>query len=187
MSPENVTVHSLIERLWIAPEHAEWTPKTNVLPLTDVKHWMASDDIEVLGFTDAMIHDARFRIEPPLQVEDYVLWVKHYCGRCFRENPDGEWSDSSYSVGWELVRVFIKLWDNDTVSRELLLDLKLWLAGLYKNGDERLRTCIVTATLEHLFERKPIRKYFTDWRNDAILTTVYNEACLWDRKTPLSR
>lgn len=187
MSAENITLKSLIERLWFAPENAEWKPKTTVLPLEDVKRWMESGDIEVLGFTDVMIHDGRFRVEPPLPLEDYVRWVKYYYERCFRENPDGKWSDSSYSAGWDLVQVFISLWDNVAVPRELLLDLKLWIAGLYKNTDDRLRTCIVNATLEHLFERKPIRKYFSDWRNDPLLSKAYNDACLWDIKTPLSR
>jgi hypothetical protein len=187
MSPQDVTVNTLIERLWNAPEHAEWTPKTDVLPLPDVKRWMKSPDIEVLGFTDALIHDGRFRVEPPLSVGDYVVWVKHYYGRCFRENPDGEWADSSYSVGWQFVRVFIKLWDDYAVPRELLFELKTWLARLYKSGDKRLQTCIVTATLEHLFERKPIRKYFVDWRNDPALATAYREGCMWDRRTPLSQ
>jgi len=52
------------------------------------------------------------------------VWIKRYYGRSFLENPDGEWSDSSYSAGWDLVRVFIKLWDNKTVPRELLNELK---------------------------------------------------------------
>ena len=187
MPAENVTVRDLIERLWIAPENAEWKPKTNALPLTDVKLWMESDDIEVLGFTNTMIHDGRFRIEPPLPVVDYVRWIKHYFERCFRENPDGEWSDSSYSAGWDLVGVFIELWDSKAVPRELVLELKIWIAGLYKNADDRLRTCIVNATLEHLFERKPIRKYFSDWQKDAILAAGYSQACFWDKKTPLRR
>lgn len=187
MSAEDVTLKNIIERLWVAPENTEWTPKTDVLPLSDVKQWMQSDDIEVLGFTVAMIHDGRFRIEPPLPVDEYVRWVTHYSERCFRENPDGEWSDSSYSAGWDLVRVFIGLWDDETVPRELFLKVKVWLAVLYKSADDRVRTCIVNATLEHLFERKPIRKYFSDWQNDPILSAAYNDACLCDRKTPLSR
>jgi hypothetical protein len=47
MSAENVTVNTLIERLWIAPENAEWKPKTDILPLNDLKEWMHSGDIEV--------------------------------------------------------------------------------------------------------------------------------------------
>ena len=109
MTAENMTVKTLIERLWFAPENAEWKPKTDVLPLMDLKEWMGSEDIEVLGFTDAMIHDGRFRIDPPLGVEDYVAWIKRYYGRCFLENPNGTWSDSSYSAGWDVVRVFITL------------------------------------------------------------------------------
>jgi hypothetical protein len=187
MSPENVTVNTLLKRLWIAPENAEWTPRIDILPLNDLEQWMDSEDIEVLGFTNAMIHDGRFRIDPPLQVADYALWIKRYYGRCFVEDPDGKWSDSSYSAGWDLVGVFIALWDDNSVPRELLRDLKGWIGGLYKSGDDRLRTCIVNATLEHLFERKPIRKYFSEWRNDPMLAAAYNEACLWGAKTPLSR
>jgi hypothetical protein len=64
MAHTNVTLASLIERLWIAPENAEWTPKSTVLPLADLKAWMDSSDMEVLGFVDALIHDRRFRVEP---------------------------------------------------------------------------------------------------------------------------
>jgi DNA-binding transcriptional MerR regulator len=68
-----------------------------------------------------------------------------------------------------------------------LLDLKKWLAKLYTAADEGLRLCIVHATLEHLFERKDIRKYFSDWQQDPVLAPAYKEACLWEGKTPLSR
>jgi len=187
MGQKTVTVEELIERLWIAPDSAEWTPKTDRLPLVELKQWMQSDDMEVLGFIDGLIHDGRFKIEPPLTMAEYVAWVKCYYGRCFRENPDSEWADSSYSAGWTLVRVFIKLWDDEAVPRQVLSDLKGWLAALYQGGDFRLRTCIVNASLEHLFERKAIREYFADWKNDPTLAPAYAEACLWDKKTPLSR
>jgi hypothetical protein len=187
MTHKKITLASLIERLWDASENAEWKPKTAVLPLLELKEWMTSDDLEVLGFVNAQIHDRRFSIEPALPIFDYVQWVKHYYGRCFRENPDGEWSASSYSSGWDFVGVFISLWDNVTVPRTHLLELKEWLADVYRAADDKLRTCIVHASLEHLCERKPIRKYFSDWLKDPILAPAYKEACLWDRKTPLSR
>lgn len=113
------------------------------------------------------------------------MWIKRYYTRCFLQNPDGEWSGSSCSAGWDLVRVFITLWDNKTVPRELLHELQAWIEGLYKNGDNRLRTCIVHATLEHLFEREPIRKYFVEWRNDATLAIMRRVS--GNKKTPLSR
>lgn len=187
MSHPEITVASLIDRFWIAPECGEWTPKTDLLSLDEVKIWMQSSDIQVLGFVYAMIHDHRFRIEPPLPVLDYVAWAKHYYERCLLENPEGKWANSAYSAGWDLVGFFFSLWDDESVSRKLLLDLKKWLAKLYTTADEGLRLCIVNATLEHLFERKDIRKYFSDWQQDPVLAPAYKEACLWEGKTPLSR
>ena len=155
MPERTVTVESLTHHLWNL-EAGENMPKTAVLALTEVNAWMKSDDIEVLGVVDTVIHDGRFRIEPPISVTDYVQWVMHYYGRCFRENPDGEWSDSSYSAGSTFVRIFISLWDDGTVPRQVLVDLKDWIASVYKSGDLRLRTCIVNASPEHLVERQSI-------------------------------
>ena len=104
------TLQEIINRLWIAPENAEWTPKTDTVSLSDVRNWFKSDDIEVLGFTSALIHDAQFRIEPPLLPEEYKGFVTHYYGRCLKEDPKGEWADSRYSAGSTLVNVFASLW-----------------------------------------------------------------------------
>ena len=180
-----ITVDQLIQLLWIAPDDAEWTPKVASIGLEDVQGWMQAEDIEVLGFLDAVIHDSRFRIEPPLSHDAYLSFRRRYLGRCLIENPDGEWSDGRYSAGWDLVNLIVRLWDEDP-NQPALVDLKNWLAKLYKLGDESLRTCIVHATLEHVFERKALRTFFSDWKDDAELAQAYDEACLWDRKTPLS-
>ena len=39
-------LQEIISRLWTTSEHAEWTPKTDVIALSDVQRWMASSDIE---------------------------------------------------------------------------------------------------------------------------------------------
>jgi hypothetical protein len=69
-------------------------PKADAIPLAQVKQRMASTDIEVLGLAHALILERRFRIEPELSLGDSIPFFKHYYGRCFRESPDGEWSDS---------------------------------------------------------------------------------------------
>jgi hypothetical protein len=46
------TLEEIIDRLWIAPLNAEWTPKTDTVSLSDVREWFKNDDIEVLGFTN---------------------------------------------------------------------------------------------------------------------------------------
>ena len=137
-----------------------------------------------------MTGDTRFRIEPPFSVEEYVGFVKDYYKRCLLENPDGHWSDSRYSEGTDLVNIFGSLWRDSQVPRALLGDLKDFLGRLYKGGDEEIRTCIVQATLEHLVEQKPIRKFFSDRQKDSVLRIAYDEACLWPDgggSTPLGK
>ena len=184
------TLQEIIDRLWIAPVNAEWTPKTDAVSLSDVRQWFKNDDIEVLGFTNALIHDARFRIQPPLTPSEYRSFVTHYLERCLKEDPKSEWADSRYSAGTTLVNVFASLWRDSRVPRDVLKELKVWLGRLYLEGDESIRTCIVTATLEHLFEQKDIREFFSDWKKDPVLTIAHKEACLWylgGGKTPLGK
>jgi hypothetical protein len=173
------TLQAIIDRLWIAPDNAEWTPKTDTVSLSDIRQWFKNDDIEVLGFTGALIHDARFRVEPPLTPNEYTGFATHYYGRCMKEDPKSKWADSRYSAGTTLVNVFASLWRDSSVPREVVRELKTWLGGLYAEGDESLRTCIVTATLEHLFEQKDIREAFSDWKKDPVLAIAHKEASVW--------
>jgi hypothetical protein len=184
------TLQEIISRLWTTPENAEWTPKTDMVPLSDVQDWMASSDIEILGFTHNLVCNRRFRIEPSISLSEYIEFIKHYCERCLRENPDGEWSDSRYSAGMDLVNIFASLWKDSSVPRTVLTDLKTWLGQLYKQSDAQIRTCIVQATLEHLFEQKDIRKFFSDWSEDEVLTVAHKEASEWYKgggTSPLGR
>jgi hypothetical protein len=173
------SLQEIITKLWVTPEHAEWTLKTDVVALSDVQRWMASGDIEILGFTQALLSDRRLRIEPPISLSEYIEFTKRYYERCLRENPDGEWSDSSYSAGMDLVNIFAGLWRDSSVPRPVLTDLKKWLGQLYKEGDSGIRTCIVQATLEHLFEQKDLREFFFDWLKDEVLGLTHQEASDW--------
>lgn len=184
------SLQQIVERLWVAPDHAEWTQKTDVIPIEDLRHWTQSEDIEILGFAMAMIDDRRFQIEPPLTRNEYISFVLHYYGRCLKENPRGEWAGTSYSAGRDLVNIFGSLWRDQRVSRDILRDLRDWLATLFVEGDESLRKCLVTATLEHLFEQKEIRQFFADWKRHPVLAVAYEEASLWSLgggKTPLGK
>lgn len=160
------------------------SPPTTPIPREKVLRWMQSDDIEALGAVYALMADQRHhqRVDPPVLLSDSHLFLMRYYERCFLENPDGRWSSSRYEAGWDVVNWFASLWDDRDVPRELLHELKQWLAKLYKNGDEALRTCLVTATLEHLFERREIAKYFEDWKKDLLLKQAYEDALLWPEK-----
>jgi hypothetical protein len=184
------TLQEIINRLWIAPDNAEWTAKTDTVQLGDVRRWLKSDDIEILGFTSALIADARFRIEPPLTPNEYKGFVTHYYERCLKEDPNGEWSDSRYSAGATLVNICGSLWSDSAVPREITKEPKDWLGRLYAEGDEALRTCIVTAVLEHLFEHKDIRESFSDWKKNPVLAIALKDASEWylgGGRTPLGK
>jgi hypothetical protein len=184
------TLREIIDKLWIAPENAEWTPKTDTVRLSDIRSWSESDDIEILGFVGALIHDARFRIDPSLSPDEYKDFVTHYYERCLKEDPNGQWAGSRYSAGATLVNIFASLWRDVSVPRGIVRELKEWLGKLYTEGDEALRTCIVTATLEHLFEQKDIRDFFDDWNTRPVLAIAHKEASEWylrGGETPLGK
>jgi len=165
--------------LWIHPENAEWTPKLEVIPGEAFRQWMASSNTEILGFAYHLLGDRRFRVEPALSLDEYLEFVRNYFERCFLESPDGEWSDSRYSAGWDLVNVLAFHWNNPEVPKSVMEDWKRWLADIYKRGPEQVQTCIVTATLEHLLEQGAFRKFFADWMKDPILRKAYEDALLW--------
>jgi hypothetical protein len=176
----NTTLEQIIGFLWITdPGSQGWQPRTSSIPLNELREWIKSEDIEVLGHLYLVLNDSRFHIDPPLSRDEYQKFATHYYERCLLENPEGEWSDNRYSAGWDIVRWFVQLWDDAQVTRSTLIETKEWLGKLYKEGDEALRKCIVTATVEHLFERKEIREFFTDWENDPVLKPAYEEGILW--------
>jgi hypothetical protein len=159
-------------------------PKTNPIPKDKVVGWMQADDIEALGAVYTYILDKEYssRIHPLLSLDDYHSFVLLYYDRCFRENPDGKWAYTRYSAGRDLVNWFKGLWKDPAEPRSVLADIKGLLAKLYKEGDNELRTCIVNATLEHLFEEEAIADYFADWKQDVVLAEAYSDAMLWTQK-----
>lgn len=169
------------------------SPNTSLVPRDKVLRWMQNSDIEVMGRTFYFITDRRhyLRIDPPLQFENYHPFVLRYYERCFRENPeDKTWALGRYPAGWSFVNWFVGLWNDRKIPRRALQDLKDLLAGLYKDGDSALRECLVTATLEHLFERRQIAKYFTDWQQDSTLRIAYEDGMAWSKaggRTSLGR
>lgn len=173
------SLQQIMNQLWNTRDNAEWTPKTEVVALSDIQRWIRSSDIETLGFVHNLLSETRFRIEPAISIAEYIDFTKHYYERSIRENPDGEWSVPRYIAGGELVNIFASLWRDPLVPRSVLENLKIWLANFYKSGDPDLRTCLVQATLEHLFEQDQIREFFADWLKDEVLAVAHAEASEW--------
>ncbi len=174
----------ILEEITAQFEETMGVVKTDIIPREKIESWMQSSDIEVLGAVRYLILDKRYfkKIRPPLELKDYQKFLLHYYERCIRENPDGEWSETRYEAGWALVNWFVNLWDDPSVSRRFVEEIKAWMAKLYKDGNEEIRKCLITATLEHLFEKKKIAKYFSDWCEDDILRSGYDEALNYSKE-----
>jgi len=152
-------------------------------PLNKVFGWFSCDDLEILGAVYALIPEKLgFQdIYPPLTLDKYNQFVMNYFDRCFAENLDSDWAHSQYEAGRDLVSWFVYLWDDIEVDRNILHTLKYWIEKLYREANESTRTCIVNSTLEHLFERKDIAEYFSDWEKDLVLAKAYKLALQWSK------
>ena len=177
--PSEPTLEQIIDMLWVHPENAEWTTKVDKIPGAAFREWMASDDIEVLGFVYSMLDDHRLSVEPPLSLEEYLKFLRHYYERCFLENPENKWSNNRWTAGWDLVNVLAFQWNDPEVPKSVMQDWKSWLADIYKRGSDEVRMCIVQATLEHLLEQGVFRRFFADWARDPLLRKAYEEALRW--------
>jgi len=160
--------------------------ETREISASLVRQWMASTDPQVRGATYAFLHSAHaLRVAPALSFDEVFDFTLSYYEWCIRTDPEpGDWADTRYSAGW-----FLWLWDGGH-DRKYSERIKSWLAELYKTGDAALKKAIEHATIEHLFERKQVRKFFADWQHDPELKPAYDEGMLWimhGGKTPLSR
>lgn len=156
--------------------------KARVVAKAEVLEWMKYSDIEVRGALYSKITNTECikHIEPQLEFNDYFDFVVSYLEQCIKLDPDGDWSDSRYLAGYELVAWINDFWRNkDQVPRSKLAEVKDRLAELYAQGDEGVRKAVINAVLEHLFENRELAKYFKDWERDPVLGHAYRDALLW--------
>lgn len=154
--------------------------ETREIPAVLVRSWMASHDPDVRGATYGFFHSAHTtRVTPELSFDEVFDFTLNYYEWCIKTDPaPGGWANTRYSAGWDLVGWFSALW-NQQRERKYFEEIKLRLADLYKNGNADLRKAIEHAIIEHLFERKQIRRFFADWERDPCLKSAYAEGTLW--------
>ena len=158
------------------------TPTAERKSITEsrVRHWMQNEDTDTLGATYAFLSKPEHvaRVTPPLSFDQVFDFMLRYYEFCLKTDPKSKWANSSYSAGADLVGWFVRMWDEKR-ERKYVEVIKSMLERLYVTGGPELRKCIEHAIVEHLFERKPIRKFFGDWRNNPKLRPAYEEGMLW--------
>jgi hypothetical protein len=156
-------------------------PTRNTLALRTLRLWMRNPDIEVQGATYALLRKAGsgLTVSPSPGPEEYLRFFKTYLERCLREDGHGPWSLTRHGAGWEIAAWVSSLFAEHGKPTALLVDLRGWLAALYRQGPRVERDAIVNAALEHLFERPSIREFFKEWETDPELATAYRDASRW--------
>jgi hypothetical protein len=149
---------------------------------SELMKWMSAESLDVRGAVYSLITNRTFsaRIEPALDFVDFCDFATAYLKDCIEHNPDGEWTDSRYLAGHQLVQWFMELRGRGESKR--LSGLVEGLADLYRGGDSGVRDGIVNGLLEHLFENKGFSELFKGWHKDGELAEAYEAACLWSKR-----
>jgi hypothetical protein len=155
-------------------------PEGRSVPQSRVLKWMESDDVETIGATYRFIISPRHveRVDPPLDFDSVFDFVLGYYEICLKTNPQSEWADSCTSAGMDMIKWFVWMWDEGR-DRKYFDAMKSRLANLYLSGTPELKKRVVQGVVEHLFEREPIRVFFSDWRDNEQLRPAYDEGMLW--------
>jgi hypothetical protein len=150
------------------------------VPISQVRKWMISEDTDILGATYGFLsNDGQVnRVSPPLEFDEVFDFMLRYYEFCLRTDPKSQWANSRYSAGWDLAGWFAQMWDEKRDTKYFQA-IKAMLEKLYISADPELKACIEQAIVEHLFERKPIRKFFENWAHSPQLRPAYDAAALW--------
>jgi hypothetical protein len=154
--------------------------ETREIPAALVQTWMKSPEPDIRGATYALLYSAHVnRVKPPIPFDDRFQFFLDYYSWCLRVDPPPfGWANTRYSAGWDLVGWFCLLWD-EGISKKYFEKIKSRLEEIYKQGDAELKKAVEHAIMEHLFERKNIRQFFSSWKDDPGLKPAFDEAMLW--------
>lgn len=154
--------------------------ESSPIPDSQVRSWMSSDNPEVLGATASLLMQSKLvqRITPSLSFNEVFSFFLRYYEFCLKNDPHGEWVDNRFTAGCDLVSSFVSLWDEGR-DQKYFRDMKSMLARLYIEGSGDLKHSIEQGVVEHLFERRNIQEFFSDWRDDPRLRPAYDAGKLW--------
>jgi len=175
---QNDDVTGILSELNSQAEH-----EGDTIPVARLREWMQRPEIEVQAAIYNLLTSPE-RVEklvPDLTFEDYVVFNPKFFSRCIMEDPAGEFTLSRWEAAMEFLVFFSHLWDDPSVERSVLSEVKEQLQRLYLEGDSGVRLALIQGTLEHLFENASVREFFADWLNDPILQKAYEESAEWSK------
>jgi hypothetical protein len=146
--------------------------------LSDMKGWTNNSSLEVRGVAVGLISDHSHRVHPPLSMQEIFEFCLKFYEDCILQDISSLYCPGKYIAGMELANWFKTLWDDMSVPREYLIQLKQMIRGLYEKH-ERLRDALINGALEHVFEYSDIQEFFSDWKSDGLLSGAFAQAKEW--------
>jgi hypothetical protein len=147
----------------------------------DLRRWMRAGDLETQGAVVALLDQYQRLLTAPPPQNETVDFYLDYFRRCIEENPVGEYAASRYLAAHALVNWYRAMRDDPQVPRTVLARARRMLREVYEAGGPEVRECIVTGTLEHLFEDEAMREEFAEWQRHPHLREAYERALEWSR------
>jgi hypothetical protein len=152
--------------------------KSEPISLSQIKQWIHSSDLEIQAIAYYILTSPRLvqRITPsPSPNEAYTDCIT-YLLQAIVKNKDGQWANTRYEAGANLVQLFQWHWNAMGRPQSLVKEIETQLKELYKAGDPEVKLCVITAILEHLFLENEITNVFVTWMDDPELRSGYEEA-----------
>lgn len=146
-----------------------------------VEGWMKSDDLEVLCATVGFLLDEKFgmQVQPPPSYWDVTDFFLMVWKRVISENNiKSDRIPSRYDVATQLGQYFESRWLAGDKIRDVP-KIRETIEQFYMSGDTEVRTCLETATIEHLMEKRDIREYLNDWKQHPIMKHAFANCLEW--------
>lgn len=170
MTPEDFTTIQQIESAMQG---------TGTVSASQVRIWLRSTSVEVLGAVNVHIMQNTRRVRPPLSMDEICSTVQEYYRQCLTQNlQDSQYAPNRSIAGLELVGWFRSLWRDPAVPREYVDRLRAMLRNLCAENKVP-QDQMAGAVLEHLFEMPEITEFFADWKSDPRLREAFELAVRW--------
>lgn len=106
----------------------------------------------------------------------YVTVLLQALGHCRNAFAD---TLSPYEAAQDLVNVVRKHRREMPDDAEFFRFVSDHLNDVFRSGDRKIQTCVITGVLEHLFEDDEIRSYFLTWRSNPETRRAFEDAIRW--------
>jgi hypothetical protein len=172
--PRRATLDAIVEELMRPPK------ERRTVKAATVRRWMRAKNPEARGATFSFLTEVGYtrKVYPFLRTDEVFDWFLRYYAWCLKTDPQGEWLDGRWGAAREMIVWFIWMWDEEW-ERSYLERVKALLAKLYISGSRDLKGAIEVGLLEHLFERRKIKRFFESWKDDPQLGPAYEAASPW--------